>query len=288
MIPQRIALFIAAMLAFVLLAGCAEETADLKQKIAELEKKVQKQEKDIGEIAGKFAPPKDFSADIQRIEDQQDRISEAIKTKVDPINNKLEEFRDWAQDSQKERDTVGKKLKGLEQAVAEIQRRVDAESKEFARANKENVATKKTVAMLTKNVEDLNKGFEEIRKETAENNNKLLAAVKKVLPKIKESAVAEVRDRLTPLEEGMVLLRTGIENERKNIAAIAQQSPAEAGKEVRALDKKIKDLEEVITSQKAFMLEVGSKLHELELQIGKLSGVTDYKAPRFSKNDQAK
>ena len=284
MIPQRIALFIAAMLAFVFLAGCAEETADLKQKIAELEKKVQKQEKDIGDIAGKFAPPKDFSADIQRIEDQQDRISEAIKTKVDPINNKLEEFRDWAQDSQKERDGVGKKLKGLEQAVAEIQRRVDAET----RANKENAAARKTVTMLTKNVEDLNKGFEEIRKETAENNTKLLAAVKKVLPKIKESAVAEVKDRLTPLEEGMALLRTGIENERKNIAVIAQQSPAEAGKEVRALDKKIKDLEEVITSQKAFMLEVGSKLHELELQIGKLSGVTDYRAPKFSKNEQAK
>jgi len=284
MIPQRIALFIAAMLAFVFLAGCAEETADLKQKIAELEKKVQKQEKDIGDIAGKFAPPKDFSADIQRIEDQQDRISEAIKTKVDPINNKLEEFRDWAQDSQKERDTVGKKLKGLEQAIAEIQKRVDAET----RANKENAAARKTVTMLTKNVEDLNKGFEEIRKETAENNTKLLAAVKKVLPKIKESAVAEVKDRLTPLEEGMALLRTGIENERKNIAVIAQQSPAEAGKEVRALDKKIKDLEEVITSQKAFMLEVGSKLHELELQIGKLSGVTDYRAPKFSKNEQAK
>ena len=35
MIPQRIAFFGVAMLAFMLLAGCAEETADLKQKIAD-------------------------------------------------------------------------------------------------------------------------------------------------------------------------------------------------------------------------------------------------------------
>ncbi len=126
---------------------------------------------------------------------------------MDPVNSKLEEFREWAQDAQKERETVGKKLKGLEQSVAEVHKRVDAESKEFARANKENAAIRKTVATLSKNVEDLTKGFEEVRKESADNNNKLLAAVKKIIPKIKEAAVAEVKDRLTPLEEGMTVLR---------------------------------------------------------------------------------
>ena len=87
-----------------------------------------------------------------------------------------------------------------------MHKRVDAESKEFARANKENAAIRKTVATLSKNVEDLTKGFEEVRKESADNNNKLLAAVKKIIPKIKEAAVSEVKDRLTPLEEGMTVL----------------------------------------------------------------------------------
>ena len=283
MVPRRIALFATAMLAFTLLAGCAEETADLKQKIADLEKKVQKQEKDLREFTGKFAPPTDFSSDIQRIEDQQDRIAQVIKTKVDPINSKLEEFREWAQDAQKERESVGKKLNGLEHAVVELQKRTDAAGKEIVRENKETAATKKTIAMLSKSLEDLTKGFEQIRKESEDNNNKLLAAVKKILPKIKDAAVAEMKDRLTPLEEGMTVLRTGIETERKNLAALQSQAPAETGKEVRELNKRIKDLEEVIGSQKSYMLEMGSKLHELEVQIGRLSGTTDFNQPRFSR-----
>ena len=283
MIPQRIALFVTAMLAFALLAGCAEETADLKQKIADLEKKIQKQEKEVREFTGKLAPPTDFSSDIQRIEDQQDRIAQVIKTKVDPINSKLEEFREWAQDAQKERESVGKKLKGLEQTVAELQKRTDTAGKEVSRTHKEALATKRTVAMLSKNVEDLTKGFEQIRKESADNNNKLLAAVKKILPKIKDAAVAEMKNRLTPLEEGMTVLRSGIESERKNLAALQRQAPAEAGKEVRELNKRIKDLEEVIGSQKTYMLEMGSKIHELELQVGRLSGTTDLNQPRFSR-----
>jgi chromosome segregation ATPase len=283
MIPQRIALFGVAMLAFILLAGCAEETAELKQKIADLGKKIQKQDKDIREFAGKFAPPKDFSADIQRIEDQQERISQAIKTKVDPVNSKLEEFREWAQDAQKDRETVGKRLKGMEQTVAEMNKRLDTEGKEFARANKENAAVRKTVAALSKNVEDLTKGSEEIRKEFTENNNKLLAAVKKIIPKIKDAAVAEVKDRLTPLEEGMTVLRTGIEAERKNLAALQQHAPAEAGKEVRELNKRIKELEDVIASQKSYMLEMGSKIHELELQLERMSGATVNPQPQFSR-----
>jgi chromosome segregation ATPase len=283
MIPQRIALFATAMLAFALLAGCAEETADLKQKIADLEKKIQKQEKDLREFTGKFAPPTDFSSDIQRIEDQQDKIAQAIKTKVDPVNSKLEEFREWAQDAQKERESAGKKIKGLEQTVAELQKRTDTEGKELARANRDTVATKKAVAMLSKSVGDLTNGFEQIRKESADNNNKLLAAVKKILPKIKDAAVAEMKDRLTPLEEGMTVLKSGIETERKNLAALQRQPPAEAGKEVRELNKRIKDLEEVIGSQKTYMLEMGSKIHELELHVGRLSGTTDFKQSRFSR-----
>ena len=108
MSPQRGYMLLIIMTTAILLTGCADDTADLKQKIAELEKKVQQQEKDLREFAGKFAQPKDFSADIQRIEDQQDRISQILKTKVDPVNTKLEEFHDWAQEAQKDRDLVSK------------------------------------------------------------------------------------------------------------------------------------------------------------------------------------
>ncbi|MHB8203805.1 MAG: hypothetical protein ACYDHG_08900, partial [Desulfomonilaceae bacterium] len=72
-----------------LFSACTDDTAELKTKLAELDKKIQKQDKDLREFSTKFAPAKDFSADIQRLEDQNDRISQTIKTKVDPLNSKL-------------------------------------------------------------------------------------------------------------------------------------------------------------------------------------------------------
>ncbi len=93
MSPHRMASLLLIILACVLLVGCSDDTAGLVQKIADMEKRVQKQEKDLKDFAGKFSPPKDFSADIQRIEDQQDKIQQTLKTKVEPVNNKLEEFK---------------------------------------------------------------------------------------------------------------------------------------------------------------------------------------------------
>ena len=106
-------LLIITAIAMLMLAGCTDDTAELKQKIAELEKKVQQQQKDLSEFTGKLALPKDFSADIQRIEDQQDRISQVLKTKVDPVNTKLEEFRDWAQEAQKDREVGRQETQGI-------------------------------------------------------------------------------------------------------------------------------------------------------------------------------
>ncbi len=271
MSPQRVLLVLAAVLGLALLSSCAEETADVKQKMADIEKRLQKQEKELREFAGKFAPPKDFSADLQRIEDQQERISQAIKTKVDPVHGKLEEFRDWAQEAQKEREGVAKKLKSLEQTIAESQKRLDAQAAEVARMAKE----RKTVVAVAQKVEELSKGYDEVRKEVADSNSKLLAAIKKVLPKIKESAVAEVKEQLVPLQENLTALKTGVEADRK-------QAPAVAGKEVKELNKRVQELEEAIVSQKSFLLEVGSKLHDLELQIRRLSGVSDAKQPKVT------
>jgi chromosome segregation ATPase len=258
-----------------LLAGCVDDTAELKQKIAELEKKVQQQDKDFREFSGKLALPKDFSADIQRIEDQQDRISQVLKTKVDPVNTKLEEFRDWAQEAQKDRDLVGKKLKALEQSVAEAQKRVEADSREVARMNKEWVTGKKAVAGVSKGLEDLSKNLSDVRKEVLENNTQLLTAVKKTLPKVKEAAVAELKGQLAPLEQALTNLKTALEGDRKAIAAMKAQPQAEGGKDAQGLSARIRELEDVVTTQKSFMLEMGSKVHELELQLRRSLGAAD-------------
>jgi len=258
-----------------MLAGCTDDTAELKQKIAELEKKVQQQDKDLREFTGKLALPKDYSADLQRIEDQQDKISQDLKTKVDPVNTKLEEFRDWAQEAQKDRDLVGKRLKALEQSVAEAQKRVEADSREVARMNKEWATGKKTVAGVSKGLEDLTKNLSDVRKEVLDNNTQLLTAVKKTLPKVKEAAVAELKGQLAPLEQALTNLKTALEGDRKAIAAMKAQPPAEGGKEAQALAARIRELEDVVTSQKSFMLEMGSKVHELELQLRRSLGAAD-------------
>jgi chromosome segregation ATPase len=274
--PQRGYVLLIIMAVAILLAGCADETAELKQKIAELEKKVQQQEKELRDFAGKFAQPKDFSADIQRLEDQQDRISQILKTKVDPVNTKLEEFRDWAQEAQKDRDLAAKKLKAVEQAVAEVQKKVEAEGRDLGRLNKELAVGKKNTVALSKGLEQLSKNLNEVRKEVLDNNTQLLTAVKKTLPKVKDAAVAELKGQLAPLEQALTNLKVSLEGDRKAIAAMKAQPPAvERGKEVKGLQARIKDLEDVVTSQKNFMLEMGSKVHELELQLRRSMGSAD-------------
>jgi chromosome segregation ATPase len=262
MSPQRKFLSLLLIAVVVALCGCAEETAELKQKIADLEKKMQKQEKDLREFAGKFSPPKDFSADIQRIEDQQDRISQVLKTKLDPVNSKLEEFRDWAQDAQKERENVSKKLKSLEQAAVETQKKADVEG----RLRQELLVTKKNLAAVSKSVEDLSKSIADIRKEALDNNAKIVTAVKNTLPKVKEMAITELKSQITPLEQGLANLKTAAENERKALAGTRPQQPApqEGGRDVQAVTKRLKDLEEIVTLQKGYLLELGGKVHELE------------------------
>ena len=280
MSPHKLFKFIFLASFAIALFGCAEEAVELKQKIADLEKRLQKQEKDLKEFAGKFAPPKDFSADIQRIEDQQDRISQALKTKVDPINSKLEEFRDWAQEAQKERDNVNKKLKNIEQSLIETQKRIEAESRESGKLNKELAATKKSLAMASKSLEDLTKNLADIRKEALDNNTKIVNAVKGALPKVKEMTLAEIKGQLSPLERDIANLKTAIEADRKTLAAARAQSLSpESGKDVQALAKRLRELEEIVTSQKAYLLELGSKVHEIELLLRRSS---DAKEPLSS------
>ncbi len=246
------------------LCGCTEDSTDLKQKIAEIDKKLQKQEKDLKEFSGKFAPPKDFSADIQRLEDQAERVSDALKTRLEPMSGRLDEFRDWAQDSQKERDAVREKLKGLEASVIDLKKKLEARVKDVSGVSAEATAAKKAVAGLNKSVEDLSKAVAEIRKEVLDNNTKIVNAVKKTLPKVKEAAVAELKEKLQPLEEGLSNIKSGLESDRKEVGSRAAAVGADAGKLVQGLTARIRELEDVVSSQKSALLEIGAKLHDIE------------------------
>ncbi len=263
----RLTTILALLFTLGLLMGCSDESVELKQKIAEMEKRLQKQEKDVREFASKFSPAKDFSADIQRMEDQQDRIQQTIKEKVEPTNARLEEFRDWAQEAQKEREIATKKAKTLEQAVVELQKRMDAESKETAKLAKDTAAAKKAMTLALKTAEDANKSIGEVRKELHDNNERVIAAVKKTLPKVKEAAVADLKSQLAPLEQSVAILKTAVDNEKKALAGLRNQIPAQAeggSKDVQHLVKRVRELEDIVSAQKAYLLEMGSKMHEVQ------------------------
>ena len=117
---------------------------------------------------------------------------------------------------------------------------------------------------MTKRVDELTKGLAEVRKEVLDNNTKLINAVKKTLPKVKEAAVAELKEKIQPLEDSLSLLKGGIETERKNITSKAQGASAEASKDVHGLLTKIRELEDAVAGQKSALLDIGAKLHELE------------------------
>lgn len=257
--------FLAVVAGVLLMSSCTEETTGLKQKIADLEKKIEKQQKDLGEFAGRFSPPKDFSADIQRIEDQQDRISQVLKTQVEPINSRLEEFRDWAQDAQKEREEVRQKLKDLAQTVSQVERVAKARSKEIRRLIQELAAEKKRLRIVAKNMQALSQSIGEVKKEFADNKAKLVANLKKTLPRVRDSAVVQIKERLAPIEKSLLTLRTAIESDRKAIAALQTRTPPpNLAKEIRALHQKLVEMEEILASQKAYLLELGSTVHRLE------------------------
>jgi chromosome segregation ATPase len=270
---KRSSLIVAMAVFASLMCGCAEETSQVKVKIAELEQRLQKQEKDLKDFSGKFSLPRDFSADIQRIEDQQDRVAQVIKTKVDPVNVKLEEFRDWAQEAQKERDDVKSKLKTFEEGLAELEKRTAEGLGQVNRIGKAFATERKNLAAMAKAEADLTKTVEQTRKEIAENNAKIVEAVKKTLPKVKDAAVTELKDRFTPLEKGLATLKTEVENDRKAVAGLKPQVPQQDDtKAIQALQKRLRDMEEILTSHKTYLLEVGAKVHELELQLRRSLG----------------
>ncbi len=262
--PLPSLVIIASIALGAILTGCTDGTVELKQKIAELEKKIDKQQKDFGDFVGRFGPSKDFSADIQRIEDQQDRISQIFKTQVEPINSRLEEFRDWAQEAQKEREEVRQRMKTLGQSVADMEKSLPALKKEVENLSKNAALTNKRIKIIARHTENISKEFQQVRKEVLEHT-KLFAAVRKTLPKVRDSAVDELVKRVEPLEKQVSSLTAALNSDRKTIDTLKGQKPVAAGgKDIQILTRRIAELEEILASQKAYLLELGAKVHQLE------------------------
>ncbi|MDQ7785404.1 MAG: hypothetical protein RDU20_21145 [Desulfomonilaceae bacterium] len=266
--PQLSLVVIALIVPGVILSGCTDGTVELKQKIAELEKKIDKQQKEFSDFVGRFAPPKDFSADIQRIEDQQDRISQIFKTQVEPVNSRLEEFRDWAQEAQKEREEVRQRLTALGQSVSEMEKVLPALKKDVDHLAKNSALTVKRQKIIAQGLENVTKEFKHVQKEVLDNN-KLFEVVKKTLPKVRDSAVEKLVLRLEPLEKQVTTLAAALSSDRQALDALKNRKPeaaAAAGKDVQILTKRIAEFEEILASQKAFLLELGAKVHQMETQ----------------------
>ncbi len=269
MIQARKLLSAATIVLACLAGGCAEDTTQLKQKLMDLEKRIAAQEKSFEEFSRGLAAPKDFSAEIQRLEEQQEAIKQFIGAKVDPINMKLEEFRDWAQESQVQRGKLVEKLKSLEAALAELRKAVEASSDTAARIAKDFGLYKQKIQGNAKAIQDLSNALAGLKKDILESNTKLAEAVRKTLPKVKQAAVdsalLEMRGQLAPIEKRLAELKSEIEAVRKEMEGRPGAPPGPAAaKDIRLLQKKLTELEEIVASQKSFLLELGSKLHKLE------------------------
>jgi chromosome segregation ATPase len=172
---------------------------------------------------------------------------------------------------------VSKKLHALDQSLNDLQKKLDSEDRHVARLGKDTskslaaqaAAYRKDITTIARRVDDISKTVVGLRKELRDNNAKLIEAVKKTLPKVKEAAVADLNQRLVPLEKGVSELRGVVERQRKTAAPAKQNFPAQPSKDVLVLTKRIHDLEEIVSAQKGFLLEVGSKVHDLEARLAR-------------------
>ncbi|MBM4327976.1 MAG: hypothetical protein FJ118_12530 [Deltaproteobacteria bacterium] len=255
----------------LVVSGCTEETDSLKQKIAALEKRLAKQEKEFGELAGKVAAPKDFSVDLRRIEDEQERLGQSIDGKLEPVNSKLDEFREWAQEAQRDRTQTAKKMAELEGSYGEFRKTNEALGREISHLKKEFLTTNQKVLANAKSLAELSAGVTKLHKEVLDNNTKLIEAVKKTIPKVKEAAVAETKEGIASLEKRMAAMQAGIEGDLKTIQdgrkgqpIPSAVGPPHGGREIQRLEQRLRELEEIATAQKALLLDMGSKIYALE------------------------
>ncbi len=268
MISRRRFAFLTIVLGAVLTSGCWEETTELKGKLAMLEKRLLKQEKQVREFSGKFLPPKDFSPDIQRIADQQDRMNQILKTKVDPINNKLEEFRDWAQQAQNEQSKSAKQLQELGKIQAGLRRSIDGHAQQVRKMGKQVSNNTLRSRRADKAAKVLSGTAKQMREQSRTNDAKLLKLIRKDRTAARDAALAQCKALVAPLEKEVAgLLKSGSQANGTRVPAATTKAQAESVRQIRALYTRLRDLEEIIATQKASLLEVGSKVHKLEQKL---------------------
>lgn len=273
-------MFALALMASVFsLVSCANNTAALEERILALEKRLDEQIRKIKEVSGQHMLPRDFSSDIQRISDQQDRINEILRTKVDPINDRLEEFREWAREAQNEHTRNAQLISELSDQIKD---RLKAE-KSLNMATETLINDIKKLAIqvgsnkkrLEKNSRitiNMAKEIRKVREINEKSQENLLTAVKKTLMKLKNTTYADLDKKIAPIEQRVQDLSEKALSETTNIKTVSAKTRKESEKRINSLLAKIRELENIIASQKASLLEVGSRVHELETRLRASSG----------------
>ena len=100
------ALISASVLLGILATGCVQDTSEIEGRVVKIEKRLRNQDKQLKELSSKFLPQKDFSADIQRLEDQgrfpkRIRLGNGPRSRVGWLES---EIHDWLQERIDRRD----------------------------------------------------------------------------------------------------------------------------------------------------------------------------------------
>ncbi len=268
----------------LLLCGCNAEVSELKEKIVTMEKRLAKQEKMLVDFEKKFSVPKDFSVDIQRLEDEQEKVRELIKTRVEPVSGTVGDLKDWAREVQADRLKIAEKVKQLDQfhgqataAIEGAKREIERLGKELAESTNKSQRAAKVAQEQEKAVTHLGNSLKQLENAIDAKNNQILAAVKKTLPKVKDAAVAQVKGDIDQLDKRIRQLQTGTDSKTPPEGLHMPATRAIGQDELSALRSKLKELEEIVARQKSDLLGVGTKVYELELRLKRQAG-----APRMT------
>ncbi len=278
MIPFRRIVIPVSLFGALLLCGCNAEVSELKEKLVTMEKRLAKQDKMLVDVEKKFSVPKDFSVDVQRLEDEQEKVRDLIKNKVEPVHHNLGELREWAREVEQERTKAVEKIKQLDQfqnqAIAAIEgtkRDIERLGKELAENSQKSQKAAKVLLEQEKVIAQLGKSLKQLESALQSNSTQILAAVKKTLeknlPKVKDLAVAEVKGDIEQLEKRMQQRHAGSDPKTPPEGLHIPATPVIGKDEIRELRQKVRELEEIVAKQQAELLGQGAQVHELRMRL---------------------
>jgi uncharacterized coiled-coil protein SlyX len=243
--------------------GCVDDTTSLQQKIMSLEKRLAEQEKAFNEFSTKFDPSNDYGVDIRRIEDQQLQFAETLK-EVGPVNSKLEELRSFAEESKKNVSILTEKLNALGQSVSALTKRSEGALRASGNQSKTLDSINKRASSNAVAIHKLEKRLKILRKDVVKNHDNLVQEINNALRLTRTQAAESIKAAVAPLEKKYKSFSSSPSLGGKNGDKGVGQARDDSGKKIRALAKQFKDLKEIVSSQKTYLLELGHKVHELE------------------------